>query len=264
MVKLVGILNLTPDSFSDGGVYSTTELAISRALTLADVGADVIDIGAESTRPGATPLTHEEEWRRLEEPLAAIIPVLKNRVKISIDTRHAETARKALALGAHWINDVSGAEDNAMQRVIAEHDCTLVVMHNLGIPADKNITLPQDADVIATVKQWAETRITTLKKVGIPRSRIIIDPGIGFGKTAQQSLHIIKHCVALKSLGVPLLVGHSEKSCFSAITPSPAGQRGAETLTASLYMAQHGVDYLRVHDVAAHHHALTVKDFLHD
>jgi len=237
MTKLVAILNLTPDSFSDGGLHTDPHASIKR---MREEGADIIDIGAESTRPGATPLTPEEEWQRLA-------PVLKSLPKapFSIDTRHAATAQKSLAHGASWINDVSGFSDPAMVAAVKNTDCKLVVMHSLTVPADKSIVMADDADVVAEILSFAKARIAALETAGIARSRIIFDPGIGFGKTAAQSLTLLQHISALRACGVPLLIGHSRKSFLT-------GDRDTATLAISKQLIAQGIDYLRVHDVAAH------------
>lgn len=241
MTKLVGILNLTPDSFSDGGKYEG-EFAIKRLDQLIEEGADVVDIGAESTRPNATPLSAEEEWARLA-------PFFKNlkpehlKTTLSLDTRHAESALRALDVGFQWINDVSGFASQAMREVVAGYDCTCVAMHSLSVPADKNVTLPEGCDVIAELRIWAS-------QIGDWRlkNKIILDPGIGFGKTAAQSWEIINRIDELKVLGFPLLIGHSRKSFLSS---SQAG-REAATLELSQKLIAKNIDYLRVHDVAAH------------
>ncbi len=240
--QLVGTINLAPDSFSDGGQTVTFE----KIKKLADAGADVIDIGAEATNPNAKPITPEEEWRRLEPFLSNLksIPA-----KISLDTRNAKTAEKALALGIDWINDVSGLTNPAMQELIRAHTCDVVMMHHVTIPASKDHVLPEDQDVVKLVYQWGEQQ---LEKLNIPRERIIFDVGIGFGKTAQQSLDLLKNIEVFKSLGCRLLVGHSRKSFLELFTQKPPQERDLETVLFSLHLNQKGVDYLRVHDVDYH------------
>jgi dihydropteroate synthase len=245
MTKLVAILNLTPDSFSDGGKYEG-EQAVVRLEQLIEEGADVVDIGAESTRPGATPLSAEEEWARLA-------PFFKNlkpehfKTTLSLDTRHPENARRALDVGFRWINDVSGFASQAMREVVAGYDCTCVVMHSLSVPADKNITLPEGCDVIAELVEWA----LGIGDWALGR-QIIIDPGIGFGKTAAQSWEIINRIDELKTLGFPLLIGHSRKSFLNPREGGDSFDRDKSTLELSQKLIVKKIDYLRVHDVAAH------------
>jgi len=264
MSKLVGIVNVTPDSFSDGGKYAGRDAAIRAIGRLIEDGADAIDIGAESTRPGATPVTPEEEWQRLAPVMEYITSSFgptegscadgdaslkaKDDVIFSIDTRHAQTARKALAAGAHWINDVSGFSDPAMVEAVKYSDCKLVVMHSLSVPADTHVVLEDSADVMQALLDFAQKRMGELAAAGIARARIIFDPGIGFGKTAAQSLLILQRIEELKQLGIPLLVGHSRKSCLGSLGKN----RDDATLAMSQTLAKAGVDYLRVHDVAAH------------
>lgn len=240
MTQLAAILNVTPDSFSDGGRYLDADKALAAVHRMAGEGADIIDIGAESTRPGATPLAHEEEWQRLEK----LLPQLGG-VCWGLDTRHAETAHKALALNPYWINDVSGFTDDAMIEAVRDHGCRLVVMHSLSVPADRNKVLPENADVIEEILNWVHTRLGYLESLGIAKERIIFDPGIGFGKTAQQSREIIRRIDAFKALGLPLFIGHSRKSFLE-------GNRDEATLAVSRQLIAKHIDYLRIHDVAAH------------
>lgn len=243
--ELVGIINITPDSFSDGGLSFAVQDALANILRLVDEGADIIDIGAESTRPNATPITQEEEWARLEPVLSRLngFPI-----PISVDTRYAETAQKALALGARWINDVSGFANADMVAAVRDSNCNLVVMHSLTVPADKNVVLPIDADPVELIIAWVKTRFEELEKAGIRRERIIFDPGIGFGKNAEQSQKIIDGVARFKELDVPIFIGHSRKSFLSA----NGEDRDDATVKASQFLAENGVDYLRVHNVKRH------------
>lgn len=245
MTKLVGIVNLTPDSFSDGGAIADTASALRAAERMKQEGACVIDIGAESTRPGATALSHAEEWARLEPVLREMETV---RAVVSVDTRHAETARKALDHGARWVNDVGGFADAAMVSAVRDADCALVVMHSLSVPADPKVTLPADRDVMLQLLEWAVSRMAELEDAGIARERIILDPGIGFGKTREQSLAILERVQELNVLGVPLLVGHSRKSFLGGAVED----RDSATLDYSAQLLKKRVDYLRVHNVKAH------------
>lgn len=244
MTQLVGIVNFTPDSFSDGGRYNAVDAALAHIDRLIMDGADIIDIGAESTRPGATPLSAAEEWERLASFFEALTP---EGAIFSLDTRHAENAKRALDKGFHWINDVSGFADEAMIDAVKPYGCKLVMMHSLGIPADKNHTLPGYVDVIETLLAWAQKQVARLEKKGIRRHHLIFDPGIGFGKTAAQSSQIIERFIELKACGLPLYIGHSRKSFLGE------GDRDASTLAVSRQLIAKEVDYLRVHNVAAHY-----------
>lgn len=252
MTKLVGIVNLTPDSFSDGGNYMDAGNALAHIEQLIHDGADVIDIGAESTRPGATPLFPSEEWARLEPVLAELERYSNASVEFSVDTRHVPTARKSLDYGVHWINDVSGLENPDMLRLIAVGNATIVCMHSLGVPADKQKTLPLDTDVIELLFIWMEERLRKLLAAGIDPGRIIFDPGIGFGKSAQQSMQIIRDIRAFHVLGVKLMVGHSRKSFLGLPKTASLQQLDAATLAVSKYLISQDVRYLRVHNVALH------------
>ena len=250
--SLVGVLNITPDSFSDGGNFLQVKHAVKQASQLVLAGAEVIDIGAESTAPSATSITPEVEWERLAPVLTTIIAAKKDfqvTTRISVDTRHAATAQKALLAGADWINDVTGLQDPAMREVLASSAADCVVMHHVSIPASHHHVLPRDVDVMKTLLTWGKERILLLEKSGISRERIIFDPGIGFGKTYEQSLQIIRHAAAFTQLGVRVLFGHSRKSFLRQFTASPANERDIETLVLALYLAKQPVDYLRVHQV---------------
>ena len=249
--QIVAIINVTPDSFSDGGANFSADKAVAAIGQAFADGADVVDIGAESTRPEATPINHEEEWARLE-------PVLKKYHTggiISVDTRHAETARKALALGVDWINDVSGFQDNEMIAAVKSSDCKLVVMHSLSVPADKSIVLPENIDVVDELIEWAKNRFTLLEKAGIQKDRLIFDPGIGFGKTPQQSQDILNRIEEFKVLGVPLFIGHSRKS-FLMMEAKSNAEKDTATLAISRKLTANGVDYIRVHNVKLHRQML--------
>lgn len=245
MIKLVGILNVTPDSFSDGGEYWRPNDALAAIERLVADGADVIDIGAESTRPGATPITHEEEWRRLAPVLTHLIQYTG--VEYSIDTCHPETARKALEHGVHWINDVSGLTHD-MASAVRQSSCKLVVMHSLSVPADITIVMDASLDAISEVFSFAQMRLQELENYGIARDRLIFDPGIGFGKTPAQSWALVHGIEHFLTLGVPLMVGHSRKSFLGG----DLVERDAKTLEVSQTLVENGVKYLRVHDVASH------------
>lgn len=255
--RLVGIVNLTPDSFSDGGQYDAPESAFAHMEALVEQGADVLDIGAESTRPGAKVLTLKEEWQRLKPVLAEAKKRFPH-ATLSLDTRNAETAAKALDYGVDWINDVAGGKDAAMLKVIAASTCQYVVMHSLTVPADPKKTLPEGVDATVTVHSWAEQRMQELYDAGIHEDRIVLDPGIGFGKTAEQSWNLLRGVPALMDLDVDWLIGHSRKSFFKLLGEQNAAERDMETHMVTAWLAQCGVPYIRVHDIAGAKRALAV------
>ncbi len=253
--KIIGILNITPDSFSDGGLCGNSNEIITKLQGLIAANADIIDIGAESTRPGATALTGEQEWRRLADILPQICEIAKSAGKLtSLDTRHAFTAKAAINCGIDWINDVSGVGSAAMQELLALWHGKIVIMHNLGIPADKNVTIAASKNAVREVKNWLTAKLDYLESIGIQKSRVIIDPGVGFGKTAAQSWLIIDNILEFKSFGVQLLVGHSRKSFLAARYGNnlTIEQLDAATAEISKILAENGVDYLRVHNVGLH------------
>ncbi len=260
MTQLVGILNLTPDSFSGDGMQSADNALTHVDAMIAD-GAHIIDIGAESTRPGAPWVSQEEEWRRLHPVLSALGDRLK-KVQFSVDTRHASTAQRAITLGVRYINDVSGAHEPDMLAAVCEQDCTLIAMHSVTVPADPRRTIAPEDDPVEVVMQWADTLLARCEKAGIPPARVVIDPGIGFGKTAEQSLLLIKNISRLKALGTPVMIGHSRKSFLSMFTDRKAADRDPETLAISYYLASQGVEYLRVHDVKSHAAMLRIQAVL--
>ncbi|HEU5047874.1 MAG TPA: dihydropteroate synthase [Rickettsiales bacterium] len=261
MTKLVGILNVTPDSFSDGGRYDTAEHAIQRIDELIACGAAGVDVGAESTRPGAVLLSPEQEWHRLA-PIMEAICERAGKAFFSVDTRQAETALRCIrvfgdaAPSSLAINDVSGGRNAKLVETALKHNIRLILTHSLSVPADPAVTLPQDADALQVVYDWAEDMIRQCGK------NIIIDPGIGFGKNAEQSLSLIKNIGHLKALGVEIMGGHSRKSFLSLFTDKPAAQRDPETLIISQYLVRQGVDYLRVHDVKSHYAMLKINEAL--
>jgi dihydropteroate synthase len=248
---IMGIVNVTPDSFSGDGVMAPAALAHANALM--EAGADILDIGAESTRPGATPLSAEEEWTRLEPVLEALAKApWRKKIRLSVDTRHADTAARALVLGVEIINDVGGLRDAAMRAVLGASRCDIVVMHALSIPADPSITLSENVDMLEVMRAWQQEIIARAAQTGIAPERLIFDPGIGFGKTAAQSLSLVEHACEIKALGMRWLYGHSRKSFLKLFTDAPAEERDALTLQFSAQLARSGIDILRVHDVAGH------------
>ncbi len=250
--QLVGIVNVTPDSFSDGGQFLEVQHALEQIAQLVSSGAEVIDIGAESTAPRSQPLNADAEWSRLAPILEGLQDARKTLLlqpKISIDTRHAATAAKVLELGVDWINDVSGLDDPAMREIIAQSKVDCVVMHHLSIPERRDNILPRDQDPVAIVHAWGEKRLNELEQQGISRDRVIFDPGIGFGKLAEQSLILLQHTRAFANLGARVMLGHSRKTFLSLLSGLPFAERDIETMAMSVCLAKQPVDYLRVHNV---------------
>jgi dihydropteroate synthase len=237
---VMGIVNVTPDSFSDGGRFIESGLAISHARTLIVDGADILDIGAESTRPGAPAISAEEEWSRLKAVLPEVVAL---GIPVSIDTMKADIARRAIALGIRIVNDVWGLQrDPGMAHVAAEHDAGLVIMHNREA-ADPAI------DILEEIEKFFTRSLKIAAAAGIRPERIVLDPGIGFGKTPEQSIRVLAQLPRLKSFGFPLLVGLSRKRFIATISPSKPDQRVGGSLAANLFAAAQGASILRVHDV---------------
>ena len=260
MTKIFGILNITDDSFSDGGKFNSTDLAVEQALKMEKEGADVIDIGAESTRPNAKTIEHNDEWSKIEPVLEALTKKLK--IPISVDTRNFYTAARAIKNGAKIINDVSGLSDKFILHLVQEFECEAVFMHSLTVPANKKVTLPHDSDPIEELKIWLRKKEEQFKALGIKKEKMIFDPGIGFGKTSEQSLEIISRIEELKDLGFKILVGHSEKSFLTKFTDKPAGKRLEETILVSSFLATKKIDYVRVHNVFANKKSLEITQKL--
>lgn len=256
--KIVGILNLTPDSFSDGGKYFDEKKALFYLEEMLMAGADIIDIGAESTRPNAQILNAQEEIARLENILPKLIFAIKNFNKIhnkniqaSIDSYHLETIIFAHKIGVEIINDVSGLIDEKIIDYIAQNNLTAILMHNLAIHSNPELIVNRDLNVVEEIINWAHQKINYLTARKIQKSQLIFDPGIGFAKNSTQSIRILKNINAFRVLNLPIYVGHSKKSFLDAINiPSqPNLDRTAKTLILSQYLAQKNVEYLRVHDV---------------
>lgn len=253
---IMGILNVTPDSFSDGGDFDDPARALAHALSLAQEGADIVDIGGESTRPGYTPTGPEEEQRRVIPIIRALASRLT--VPISIDTYRAQTARNALSAGARIVNDIWGFQhDPDMAAVVADHDAAAVLMHNRH-EIDPNL------DIVADALRFFEHSLALARRAGIPDHRIVLDPGIGFGKTADQNLDALRRLPDLKALGFPLLVGASRKSVLGRFYDAgvPPRERLFGTIGAHVATICRGADIVRVHDVKAHVEACRVADAL--
>ena len=247
---IFGILNVTPDSFSDGYASAPHDIIMAHAHSLLQSGATILDIGAESTRPGATACTAEEEWQRLAPHLPALCTLAHQAGKhISIDTRNPSTAERSLTMGADWINDVSGLHNQAMHTLLARHPhARIVCMHSLDIPANPLNTLPDSINICAHLRAWALERIGTLDAKGICHTRLVMDAGLGFGKTPDQSLMLITQAHSLLSLPVAWLYGHSRKSLFTRFDPtSTPPMRDGMTRLSSHWLGTQHVQYIRVH-----------------
>jgi len=244
---LMGVLNVTPDSFSDGGRFLKLEEAVKQGLKLAEEGADIIDIGGESTRPGSEPVTIEEELRR-------IMPVIEEltkriQVPISIDTYKSKIAKEVLDSGASMVNDISGLRfDPEMKKVIAEYDVPVVLMHIQGTPRNMQEN-PKYDNLIEDIKSYLNQSISMAEETGIGEDKIIIDPGIGFGKTLDDNLKILKNLREFKSLGKPVMIGVSRKSFIGKILDLPTDERLEGSLAALAIAVINGANILRVHDV---------------
>jgi 2-amino-4-hydroxy-6-hydroxymethyldihydropteridine diphosphokinase/dihydropteroate synthase len=250
----MGIVNVTPDSFSDGGRLEDWPAVDARVDALIAAGAAYVDVGAESTRPGATLLDADAEWARLEPVLGPLVGKHSRdplRPRFSVDTYHPENARRALELGVDAINDVSGLSSAAMLELAAGSRADWIAMHNLGLPADRARTLPAGEDSVAAVERWLEQSLDRWQRSGLDLARVIFDPGIGFGKTPLQSLKLLRGIERFARYGVRVLVGHSRKSFMHELAADSA-ERDLFTIGVSLDLCARSVEILRVHDVAAH------------
>jgi dihydropteroate synthase len=248
-VKIMGIINTTPDSFYDGGRYNTKEGAVSHALKLENDGADILDIGGESTRPGA-------DFVSVEEELSRVVPVVKDcvtkcNVPISVDTTKSEVAEQCLKSGAQIINDISGMTfDEKMLEVAVSYNATIILMHTKGIPKtmQKNTNY---SDIISVIEEFLSRRVEKAVSVGIPKEKIIIDPGIGFGKSVEQNYLIINEIPRFRKIGCRVLIGLSRKSLIGNIQNNDEDRLPA-TLILNTMAVDFGVDIIRVHDVKEH------------
>ena len=252
----MGILNVTPDSFSDGGVhFGDPDAAASSARGMVEAGAAIVDLGGESTRPGADGVPLDEELRR-------VVPVLERLegVPVSIDTAKAEVARRAVALGAELVNDVTALRgDPELAGVVADSGAYLCLMHMLGEPRTMQRN-PVYGDVASEVTAFLEERLLAAVDAGVPEERICLDPGIGFGKTVDHNLELLRHLDLVARLGRPILVGVSRKSSLGRLLGDPGATRGtlAASLGAAVSAFAHGATIFRVHDVREHVEALTI------
>lgn len=251
----MGIVNVTPDSFSDGGLYEQWGQAEAHIDQLANAGAQFLDIGAESTRPGATPVDADVEWARLEKILEPLIDKYSNemlRPRISVDTYHPSVAVRALALGVDVINDVGGLMNNEMIELAASYNAEFVAMHNVSLPASPEFAINPGDDPLYIIEKWLTDRLEVWDKSGIDTNRIIFDPGVGFGKNALQSLEVMQRMGQFRRHGIRMLVGHSRKSFMHGFAEKQGQVTDLATVGASMHLAAQGVDILRVHDVSSH------------
>ena len=256
---VMGVLNVTPDSFSDGGRFLDPDAAVAHGVELVAQGADVLDLGGESTRPGAEPVAASEELHR-------VLPVLRSLrgrvdVPLSIDTTKAEVARAALDAGADVVNDVSGFRfDAALLPLVARSGCGIVLMHMRGEPRTMQ-EAPGYDDVVGEVRAWLETRLAVLKSAGVDRARVFVDPGIGFGKRVEDNLELLRHLDRLRPPGCGLVVGASRKSFLGKLLAEPDPMRRLEgDLAIAAHCRSAGVDVIRVHDVRAVRRLLDVLE----
>jgi dihydropteroate synthase len=242
---VMGIVNVTPDSFSDGGHHLSTADAIAHAQQLINDGADILDIGGESTRPGAATVSEQEE---LDRVLRVIEGLRGISVPISIDTYKPEVMRAALAAGASMVNDINALQATGALEVVARSDAAVCLMHKQGKPQTMQ-QQPQYQDAVAEVSAFLRERMASIEAAGIARDRIVIDPGFGFGKTLAHNLDLLRVLETFRALGVPVLAGLSRKSMLGAITGREVGDRMAASLAAALLAVQRGTYIVRVHDV---------------
>ena len=251
---VMGIVNVTPDSFSDGGLLASSAGAISHAETLVEEGAHILDVGGESTRPGATSLSADEEWQRIG-------PVLKQVVKwdipVSVDTYHPQTMQKALDLGVDIVNDVWAFRQKGALEAVASSRCGLCMMHMHGEPATMQLH-PMVGNVMDELSVFFQTQLALIDEAGIDQSRVVLDPGIGFGKTVEQNFEIMRKQSHLLHFGQPLMVGWSNKSSLGAVSGLTVDQRLVPSVVAAVLAVERGARILRVHAVAKTVAALSV------
>jgi dihydropteroate synthase len=251
----MGILNVTPDSFSDGGRWLDVDAAVDRAFQLVAEGADLIDIGGESTRPGSLPVEPAEQLRR-------VLPVIERlagavSVPLSLDTSSSLVAREGLGAGAHIVNDVTALSgDPEMASVCAAARCGVIIMHMQGNPRTMQIA-PRYDDVVREVAEYLSARVRQLVNAGIAAERIVIDPGIGFGKTAPHNLALLSNVARLREAGRPVLIGHSRKRFLKAVLGRPVEEATAGTIGVAIAVTEQGAELIRVHDVRVVKDAIT-------
>jgi len=257
---IMGVVNVTPDSFSDGGRFATTQTAVAHARNLIDEGADIIDVGGESTRPGAHSVALDEERRRvlpvLEQLVSAAVP-------ISVDTQKPTLMREAIAAGAAMINDISALQTLDALEAVAASNVAVCLMHKQGTPADMQAD-PHYQDVVTEVFEFLSGRVRAVRAAGIAAERIAVDPGFGFGKTLEHNLELLRQLDRFSAIGVAVLAGVSRKSMLGAITGRDIDERAFASIAATLIAVQKGAHIVRVHDVAATRDTLAVWDAVND
>ncbi len=254
--RVMGILNVTPDSFSDGGNFSQLDLAVQHAIKLMEDGADIVDIGGESTRPNATPISLQQELDRVIPVIEALVANNIN-IPISIDTYKPEVMRAAIAAGASMVNDVNALQEVGALEVILGSDVAVCLMHMQGRPQTMQIN-PQYADVVKEVTNFLLARVATCQEAGIAKNRLLIDPGFGFGKTRAHNIELIQQLETLSKLGYPMLVGLSRKSVLGQVTGGDVESRLHASVAAAVISVMKGAKIVRVHDVRATVEALKV------
>ncbi len=253
VTKIVGILNITPDSFSDGGKFNSIDAALNQTQKLIDDGADVIDIGAESTRPTAKKISASEEWSRLENILPEIVALVKSskrKIKTSIDSYHFETLVKSFNAGVDIVNDVTGLQDARIIDFIARNNIETVLMHCEKIAPFPDAIINPHINLVDEMLRWFAQKIADLESKNVKKSQLVLDPGIGFGKDAVQSIRILKNIEKFRIFNLPIYVGHSKKSFLEEV--KIAGSRAEKTLVISKYLMMKNIDFIRVHDVSEH------------
>jgi len=257
---VMGILNVTPDSFSDQGLFFERKAAVDRAWQIADEGADILDIGGESTRPGSQGVSKDEELRRVQPILESLASGRRYPIPISVDTWKSEVAKAALESGASIINDITSLQgDPETGAEAARHGAALILMHMRGEPKNMQ-SIPPSPDILRDLEVWAQEAVARAQSSGVSSDKIVLDPGIGFGKTAAQNFEILCNLDRLASAGFPILVGTSRKSFIGSVVKKPAGERvlgTCATVAASIILGAHLV---RVHDVAAIREIADVTD----
>ncbi|MBN8916977.1 MAG: dihydropteroate synthase [Rhizobiales bacterium] len=253
---IMGILNVTPDSFSDGGRSAAPDDALANARRLVAEGAEILDVGGESTRPGHTPVAAEDEWARIAPVIPALVAEMG--VPVSVDTYKAEVARRALEAGASIVNDVWGfTHDPDMARVVADYDAAAVVMHNRA-------EVDESLDIISEMLGFFERVLEIADRAGVKREKLVLDPGIGFGKSFPQNLAAIRRLPELRVLGLPILLGTSRKSLIGKVIQTTPQERVPGTIASNVIAIMDGVEIIRVHDVAAHVQAARVAEAIRD
>jgi dihydropteroate synthase len=243
--NIMGVLNLTPDSFSDGGKFNTVKKGLKRALEMFNSGANIIDIGGESTRPGSKAVSDKTEWKRIEK----IIKLISKKIPISLDTRKSEIMKKGIKYGVKIINDVSGLDyDSKTINVLKKYKIPFVIQHSQGTPENMQ-NKPSYNNELLEIYDFFEQKINFLRKIGIKHNNIIIDPGIGFGKNLKHNINLISNISIFHSLGFPILVGNSKKRFIKEIAgKNDTKDRIGGTISSSIYLMMQGIQILRIHD----------------